>query len=73
MNYYNQINEELINKEVYKKVKDYNKNRNDLKVYYNVGKLGAEAQAWVKKAKYRDILFKEYSKKLIFEIDKNIS
>ena len=30
MNYYKQIKEELINNEIYKKVKDYSKNRNDL-------------------------------------------
>ena len=38
MNYYENIKEELINNEVYKKVKDYSKNRSDLKTYYNVGK-----------------------------------
>ena len=37
MNYYENIKEELINNEVYKKVKDYSKNRSDLKAYYNVG------------------------------------
>ena len=30
---------ELINNEVYKKVKDYSKNRSDLNTYYKVGKL----------------------------------
>ena len=39
MNYYEEIKNELINNEVYKKVKDYSKNRNDLITYYNVGKL----------------------------------
>ena len=39
MNYYNQIKEELTNNEIYKKSKDYSKNRNDLSTYYNVGKL----------------------------------
>ncbi len=43
MNYYNEIKNELINNEVYKKVKDYSKNRNDLMTYYNVGKLLSEA------------------------------
>ncbi len=38
-NYYNEIKNELINNEVYKKVKDYSKNRNELSTYYNVGKL----------------------------------
>lgn len=31
MNYYNEIKNELIGNEVYKKVKDYSKNRSDLK------------------------------------------
>ena len=44
MNYYNEIKQELINNEVYKKVKDYSKNRSDLNTYYNVGKLLVEAQ-----------------------------
>ena len=43
MNYYNEIKEQLINNEVYKRVKDYSKNRNELKTYYNVGKLIIEA------------------------------
>ena len=38
MNYYNEIKQELINNETYKKVKDYSKNRSDLEVYYNVGR-----------------------------------
>ena len=44
MNYYNQLKKELINNEVYKKVKDYSKNKSDLTTYYNVGKLIVEAQ-----------------------------
>ena len=44
MNYYKQIKEELINNEVYKKIKDYSKNRSDLNTYYNVGKLLVETQ-----------------------------
>ena len=43
MNYYNEIKQELINNETYKKVKDYLKNRSDLEVYYNVGRLLSEA------------------------------
>ena len=43
MNYYNEIKQELVNNEVYKKVKDYSKNRSDLRTYYNVGKLLSEA------------------------------
>jgi len=64
MNYYNEIKKELINNEIYKKVKDYSKNRNDLNTYYNVGKLIIEAQGGEERAKYGDNLIKEYSKKL---------
>ena len=70
MNYYNQIKEELINNEIYKKVKDYSKNRNDLKTYYNVGELLIEAQGGEDKAKYGDGLIKEYSKRLTLELGK---
>ncbi len=70
MNYYNEIKEQLINNEVYKKVKDYSKNRNELETYYNVGKLIIEAQGGETRAKYGDNLIKEFSKKLIKELDK---
>ena len=59
MNYYNEIKNELINNEIYKKVKDYSKNRNDLETYYNVGKLLIEAQGEEERAKYEDNLIKE--------------
>ena len=70
MNYYNEIKEQLINNEVYKKVKDYSKNRNELETYYNVGKLIIEAQGGETRAKYGDNLIKEFSKRLIKELDK---
>ena len=70
MNYYNQIKEELINNEIYKRVKDYSKNINDLTTYYNVGKLLVEAQRGEKRAKYGDNLIKKYSEKLILEVGK---
>jgi len=73
MNYYNEIKEQLINNEVYKKVKDYSKNRNELETYYNVGKLIIEAQGGESRAKYGDNLIREYSKKLTEEIGKGYS
>ncbi|MBR6690679.1 MAG: DUF1016 family protein [Bacilli bacterium] len=73
MNYYNQIKEELVNNQIYKKVKDYSKNKNDLNTYYNVGKLLIEAQGGEKRAKYGDSLIKEYSKKLTKELGKGYS
>ena len=72
MNYYDEIKKELINNEVYKKVKDYSKNRSDLNTYYNVGKLIIEAQGGEERAKYGNNLIKEYSKKLIVEVGKYI-
>lgn len=56
MNYYDKIKEELINNEVYKRVKDYGKNWNDLNTYYKVGKMLSEAG--------------KYSKKLTIELGK---
>ena len=72
-NYYDQIKDILINNEVYKRVKDYSKNKNDLETYYNVGKLLIEAQGGEKRAKYGDKLIKEYSKKLTNELGKGYS
>ena len=65
MNYYENIKEELISNEVYKKVKDYSKNKSDLKTYYNVGKMLSEAGKH-----YGESIIKEYSKKLTNELGK---
>ena len=59
MNYYNEIKNELINNEVYKRVKDYSKNRSDLNTYYMVGKLLSEASK-----SYGEGLIKKYSNRL---------
>ena len=69
-NYYNEIKKELLNNEIYKRVKDYSKNRNELSTYYNVGKILVEAQGGEERAKYGDGLIKEYSLKLSKEIGK---
>ena len=65
MNYYEKIKNELINNEVYKKVKDYSKNRSDLNTYYKVGKLlnddgKSDGEGIIKK--YSDMLTKELGK-----------
>ena len=70
MNYYNEIKNKLIDNEVYKRVKDYYKNRNDLNTYYEVGKLLIEAQGGEERAKYGDRLIKEYSERLYNELGK---
>ncbi len=66
-NYYNQIKEQLLNKEAYEIIKDYSKNKNELITYYNVGKLIIEAQGGEIRAKYGNKLIKEYSNKLLNE------
>ena len=68
MNYYNEIKNELINNEVYKKVKDYSKNRSDLQTYYNVGKLLSEAGK-----QYGKEIIKQYSIRLTKELNKKYS
>ena len=68
MNYYREIKEELINNEITKKVKDYSKNRSDLNTYYNVGKLLSDAGKH-----YGEGIIKEYSNKLIVEVNKKYS
>ena len=73
MNYYNEIKNKLIDNEVYKRVKDYSKNRNDLSTYYEVGKLLIEAQGGEERAKYGDGLIKEYSEKLTKDLGKKYS
>ena len=73
MNYYNEIKNKLIDNEVYKRVKDYSKNRNDLNTYYEVGKLLIEAQGGEDRAKYGDGLIKEYSEKLTKDLGKKYS
>ena len=73
MNYYEEIKSELINNEVYKKVKDYSKNRSDLSTYYNVGKLLVEAQGGLDRSEYGDKLIKQYAMKLTNELGKGYS
>ncbi len=70
INYYNQIKETLIKNEIYKKVKDYSKNKSDLNAYFEVGRLIVEAQGGEKRAKYGNKLIKEYSEKLTNELGK---
>ena len=64
-NYYNEIKNELINNEVYKRVKDYSKNRNELSTYYNVGKLLSEAGKH-----YGEGIIENYSKSLVIDVGK---
>lgn len=68
LDYYNEIKIELVNNEVFKKVKDYSKNKSDLNTYYNVGKLLSEANN-----QYGDGVIKENSKRLTKELGKGYS
>ena len=70
INYYNEIKETLVKNEIYKKVKDYSKNRSDLNAYFEVGRLIIEAQGGEARAKYGNKLIKEYSLKLTKELGK---
>ena len=42
MKYYDKIKKQLKNNKDYKEIKEYYKNINDLKTYYNVGKMLTE-------------------------------
>ena len=70
MNYYDEIKDVLVKNEIYKKVKDYSKNKSDLNAYFEVGKLIVEAQGGEERAKYGNKLIKEYSEKLTKELGK---
>ena len=70
INYYNEIKETLIKNEVYKRIKDYSKNKSDLNAYFEVGRLIVEAQGGEKRAQYGNKLIKEYSEKLTKELGK---
>ena len=68
LDYYNEIKKELIDNEINKKIKDYSKNRYELKKYYNVGKLLLDAGKH-----YGEGIIKEYSQKLKYDLNKNYS
>ena len=65
MNYYNEIKNKLIDNEVYKRVKDYSKEKNTVITYFEIGRLLAIAGG-----KYGDNVIDEYSKKLTKEVGK---
>ena len=65
MNYYNEIKNKLIDNEIYGKIKDYSKERNRAKTYFEIGKLLSEAGR-----KYGESIIEKYSQKLILEVGK---
>ena len=77
INFYNQIEEHLINKEITFKVKDYSKNKCELNTYYEVGKLLSEAgkcygEGIIKKYSImlQERLDKKYNKRYLYDIKK---
>ena len=65
MNYYEEIKAELMNNEVYKRIKDCSKNRSDLSAYYKVGKLLNDAGK-----NYGEEIIKKYSDRLLTDVGK---
>ena len=63
--YYDEIKEKLIESEIYDKVHDYSKDRNKVKVYFEIGKLLSEVGK-----EYGKNIIKQYSEKLIIEVGK---
>ena len=65
MNYYDEIKNKLIDNEIYEKVKDYSKERNRVKTYFEIGKILNEAGS-----KYGESIIEKYSQRLILEVGK---
>ena len=65
MNYYDEIKQKLIKSEIYDRAKDYSKDRHEVSVYFEIGKLLSEAGK-----EYGKNIIKQYSEKLMVEVDK---
>lgn len=65
MSYYSEIKEKLILSEIYDKAKDYAKDTNKVKVYYEIGRLLSEAGS-----EYGNNIIKQYADKLMIEVGK---
>ena len=63
--YYNEIKNNLIDDEIYSKVKDYSKEKHRVETYYRNGKLLNEAGNH-----YGEKIIKDYSEKIIKEVNK---
>ena len=64
--YYESIKGEILNNEITRKVKDYNKNRSDLRTYASIGKTLEEAGKH-----YGEGIIKKYAERLTKEFGKN--
>ena len=65
MNYYDEIKEKILKSEIYDRAKDYSKDRNKVRVYFEIGKLLSEAGK-----EYGKNIVKQYAEKLTIEIGK---
>ena len=65
MNYYDEIKVKLLQSEIYDRVKDYSKDRNKVKVYFEIGKLLSDAGK-----EYGKNIIKQYSERLMIEVGK---
>ena len=65
MNYYNEIKDKLIKSEIFDRVKDYSKDRNKVKTYFEIGELLSKAGK-----EYGKNIIKQYSEKLVIEVGK---
>ena len=65
MNYYDEIKKQLIKSEIYNRARDYSKDRNKVRVYYETGRLLYEAGK-----EYGKNIIREYSNKLMVEVGK---
>ena len=63
--YYNNIKELIIKSEIYDRAKDYAKDQNKVKVYFEIGKLLSEAGK-----EYGKNIIKQYSERLVVEVGK---
>ena len=63
MNYYDEIKSKILKCEIYDKIKNYSKDRNKIKNYFEIGKILSEAGK-----EYGKNIIKEYSNKLTIEV-----
>ena len=63
--YYISIKDKLLKSEIYDKARDYAKDRNKVKVYYETGELLSKAGKH-----YGKNIIKQYSEKLMIEVGK---
>lgn len=63
MSYYYGIKNKLIDNEIYERVKDYRKERNRVKTYFEIGRLLSEVGK-----RYGESIIEQYSNKLVMEV-----